>query len=1126
MVRRFTLLAMLLVSLLVAACQGRLNTIEVTSPATQLTQQAMRPTQVTPEPPPTNVMPATETAQPTQAPPTAVPATDTARPSDTPEPTDTPRPSEMPAEIPLPTDTPVPLTEIAETQAAQLAQALEETLAAQPSETPYPTYTPFASSTPYPTYTSEPSDTPEPTETATRVPSVAPSETATLVPTIDAVATSRAERTEQAGLMQIVEASLEARPSQTPYPTYTPLATYSPEPSDTPYPTYTLYPSDTPAATATPEPSETPAPTVTPTNPGADRTATAQAQAQIAEAIEQTLTALPTDTAIPSETPDAAATREAQQTQAAVNAAAVQATVEALPSSTPYPTYTMPPTGSPPPSDTPTLSPSATATPTRYVTPTAEARVTNQFETQVAAAVEETLAVLPTEPAITVIVVTETPEPSATSTLSPTPAPLSPLLATMTQTFFEMTQVALVSPTPSATRTPRPTDTPTPVPSPTPTPVPPTAAITVAPPTQAPDYFATATAAAQQVTMASPVPDIAEPTGPGMTATHIVQMATETAAAWMTLTATPTLPPTWTMTFTAAPAVEPTRDYAATATAIMDQATAVAQALDELPPNIAFDVPDGWREPERLDANTVYLTDGTAQVFIYRGDAAFFEQNWGIAAGETDLLAAAESLAAGVDGEVLSFDGKAAVPVLAPARNGVQGVLYLAQVAGGEWLILSGSAPEDDLAGYQADAFEPILLSLEITGPALPPALSVPTLTPSPTVLPSFTPTPAPPTLNPYLMTATQFAAELTMTATLHVTPSRTPAPSLTPSLTPSPTFTWTPTPDFDQTATAIVEQVTATAEAREAVPPDMTFEVPEGWGDPERLDDNTIRLTDGTAQAFIYRGDAAFFEQRFGIPADETDLLAAAEAVAAHLGGDVGSFEGQAAIPVLLPASGDRQGVVYLAQLEGGEWLILSGSAPVDDLDGYREGAFEPILLSLEVTHSGSLSPETTPVPPLTLEPYTSADLGLSFDVPAGWTEVVDEELNQPDQGLIGVVFFSDPADASSPGDTPKAPALAVVRIIPSLADLGSTIETPEDILRTLVIPAEVVQPVTGLAFRGARTVLEEEYQSGVVYAFDLGPDNWLLVVLIVPVSENILWWDEAVLLPVLRSITPDEAE
>ncbi len=61
-----------------------------------------------------------------------------------------------------------------------------------------------------------------------------------------------------------VNATVEALPSQTPYPTLTPEPTYTPYPTQEPLPTHTPYPTFTPLPTHSPYPTYTPMPTITP----------------------------------------------------------------------------------------------------------------------------------------------------------------------------------------------------------------------------------------------------------------------------------------------------------------------------------------------------------------------------------------------------------------------------------------------------------------------------------------------------------------------------------------------------------------------------------------------------------------------------------------------------------------------------------------------------------------------------------------------------------------------------------------------------------------------------------------------------------------------------------------------
>jgi len=587
----------MLLLLTMAACKGRVSTVELTATPTPI-EAAQRATatatRVAPTPLPTDT-------------PVITPASPTVAPTDTPLPSPTASPSNTPA----PTSAAPFLTATAKheatVQAAQMDEAVRATLQALPTATRYPTYTPLPSATPYPTYTAIPP---------------------TLTPTVDLTGTRAANQAAQATLAVLVAQAVGA--TQAALPTATPYPTYTPRPSATPYPTYTPLPSATPYPTYTAIP-----PTLTPTV-------------------------------------DLTGTRAAQATVSALVAQGVAATLTAWPSPTNTPTP-VPPTPTPRPTDTATLTP----------------------------------------------VPTNTPLPTATAT--PTPLPPTP--------------------------TPRPTNTP----SATPTPLPPTPFATLEPsPTgAAPDLFATATALAP-----SPTPGAAE-----LTATQIVAEATDAAIAQATqtqvaldLTATqaaaartPTLPPT------------ATPDLRATATAIVLGATATAEALAGQPLGLIFPLPEGWRAPVRLDAHTLRLTDGTAEIFIYRGDPAYFAEAWGIPADETDLVAAAEALARQVNGKLQPFEGKAAIPILLAPGAGRQGVLYLAPLDG-EWLLLSGSAPEAELPAYQADVFEPLLLALEVIPPGVTPTPTPrPMRTPQPTRTPIVfppTPTPSGPALVTYRSTA------------------------------------------------------------------------------------------------------------------------------------------------------------------------------------------------------------------------------------------------------------------------------------------------------------------------------------------------------------------------------------
>jgi hypothetical protein len=425
-------------------------------------------------------------------------------------------------------------------------------------------------------------------------------------------------------------------------------------------------------------------------------------------------------------------------------------------------------------------------------------------------------------------------------------------------------------------------------------------------------------------------------------------------------------------------------------------------------------------------------------------------------------------------------------------------------------VILSASAPTDQLETYRSDVIEPLILSLEPVGPGGPP-----TATPTPL------PPPSTPTFSANQLTATQAAWNALLTATPSVAPSSTPKPLPTDTPTPLPTFT--ATPNFSASATLQLLAGAATATALAAEPLPVTLTVPEGWSSPERIDANIVYLTDGTARVFIYVGDAAFFESSWGIPAGETDLLKAAQTLAARVGGEIASLEGQAAIPIMLRPADTMQGVVYLTKLADGSWLLVSAVAPKDQLDTYRTTVFEPLLLSLEVP--GRQPPATsTPTPestPVVLKPYANQDMGLTFRVPDGWSEYTGEELTDPALGVSGVMFFSNPDDASDPTATPTKPALAFMRVMAAKYQPYQGISSPSDFLvQALNVEAGQIQPFGTANYPAARVTFEEAANKGAVYGLELGQDDWLVVALVVPPEENIMLWDETVMMPVVRSI------
>ena len=525
-----------------------------------------------------------------------------------------------------------------------------------------------------------------------------------------------------------------------------------------------------------------------------------------------------------------------------------------------------------------------------------------------------------------------------------------------------------------------------------------------------------------------------------MTATEIVSAATATQAVFLTATAenvTPTIPYYMaTATFianartqTAMPTATTYADLAATATQVIMNATMSAEPVEPL----TISLPGGWTKAS-TSPNMLYYTDGTARLFVYSGDAAYFADNWGIPVSVTTLPNAAKGLAAHLGGTVGEAIADNVIPVTVEPDASTQGIVYLVQT-GGAWVIVSGSAPLDEFETYRADAFEPAALSVEIA-----PTQPTPTLTP---------------TLRPAQMTATQIIEGATATAIFRLsatpTPTATAAPTRAPTVTRTPSPTYTPTTDFGATATAIIVEATASAEALQAQPSGAAFDVPEGWNAPVHLSGNALYLTDGSARIFVYSGDAAYFAARWGIPEETTQMPGAVDALAARIGGTLGASPLSNAIPVMLPAAHGKQGVVYL--VIGRPWLIVSASAPEDEFEAFQMEVVEPLIQSFKdvtpVEPPTPVEPTATPQPtaaPVTFEPYSNETIGLAFDVPVGWAEYVDDSLNEP--GGQAVFFFSSPDQVGNLAGDLKAPVIFLLRVEPKLMGIGS-VDSPEEMLK-----------------------------------------------------------------------------
>ncbi|NDJ78717.1 MAG: hypothetical protein GYB65_20905, partial [Chloroflexi bacterium] len=178
------------------------------------------------------------------------------------------------------------------------------------------------------------------------------------------------------------------------------------------------------------------------------------------------------------------------------------------------------------------------------------------------------------------------------------------------------------------------------------------------------------------------------------------------------------------------PSLSPTLDLAATATQVVLQTTpsGAGQQYTDDTLALSLSVPEGWQVPDRQGDQLLYLTDGPAQAFIYGGDAEYFATAWGIPADVTDPAVAAAGVVEQVAGEIVADDLDGVVVIAIPGEN-ISGAIYVVEWEGpGGWLIVSVSAPADEFAQYQAEVFDPLVLSLQVNEaepvvPAAPGAL-------------------------------------------------------------------------------------------------------------------------------------------------------------------------------------------------------------------------------------------------------------------------------------------------------------------------------------------------------------------------------------------------------------------
>jgi hypothetical protein len=143
----------------------------------------------------------------------------------------------------------------------------------------------------------------------------------------------------------------------------------------------------------------------------------------------------------------------------------------------------------------------------------------------------------------------------------------------------------------------------------------------------------------------------------------------------------------------------------------------------------------------------------------------------------------------------------------------------------------------------------------------------------------------------------------------------------------------------------------------------------------------------------------------------------------------------------------------------------------------------------------------------------HVSDVLGLAFDAPSGWVTDVKAE-----GGFGAHWFYSNPADLET--GEPSAPALGVVRGTGAALDSPGA-KTPQAFLAALIgVDVDDVEPYTELDYPAARHPVDQDGLASLITVVQLGPDDWLIVVLASPDEAAVSRLDELIVIPLLHSL------
>jgi len=370
-----------------------------------------------------------------------------------------------------------------------------------------------------------------------------------------------------------------------------------------------------------------------------------------------------------------------------------------------------------------------------------------------------------------------------------------------------------------------------------------------------------------------------------------------------------------------------------------------------------------------------------------------------------------------------------------------------------------------------------------------------------------------------------------TPTDTPTTTPTNTATPTETPTATPTATPTNTPTP----TETPVVADpalFVPTEFSRVALNAlNVSLEYPTNWTPPIYFDslgyvslhplpdlDNDvypwIRIARGTPQEMLDRR----------LTGDISSPAAAVEHTSGLVTGAPSLVDDFALSTfVLNTQTASHDGWAWVIVIGENDWVYIIAQVPRGDYTGdFVRDALDRMVRSLEIDGvplEGGPAPSVDPAlfVPDRFRPVTLETVGLSLDYPANWL----------DPWNFGTTYFMAPVDSDDPLSN-EYPQIALARGTPGdLVSAGMTTSS-EDLVSAVENPfgAEFSgqsEVDTTLNFPARRIDLRETDLHLWTWVIELGPDDWLHIIVLAPTGDLDEAFAADVLFPMLESMRID---